>query len=68
MARTEVTEGWEEAVNYIDFSHSSRMAWSTINKLLAGPDTPLLPLSVPCLSKLHRFTNRDERGIQDGEP
>ena len=26
-------ERWEEAVNAIDFSHSSREAWSTINKL-----------------------------------
>ena len=26
-------EWWEEAVNFIDFSHSSRKAWRTINKL-----------------------------------
>jgi len=26
-------ERWEEAVNSIDFSHSSRKAWRTINKL-----------------------------------
>jgi len=26
-------EGWEEADNSIDFSHSSHKAWNTINKL-----------------------------------
>jgi len=64
MARTEVTEGWEEAVNYIDFSHSSRMAWSTINKLLAGPDTPLvcaLSQQTPSLHKSWR-TGHTRRG------
>jgi len=30
---TEEVEGWEEAVNSINFSHSSRKAWRTINKL-----------------------------------
>jgi len=30
----------EEAVNSIDFSHSSRKAWRTINNLLAGLDAP----------------------------
>jgi len=33
-------ERWEEAVNSIDFSHSSHKAWRTINKLLAGLDAP----------------------------
>ena len=32
-------ERWEEAVNSIDFSHSSRKAWSTINKLWKATST-----------------------------
>ena len=31
---------WEEAVNSIDFSHASRKAWRTINKLTGRSDTP----------------------------
>jgi len=34
-------ERWEEAVISVKFSHSSRQAWRTINKLLAGLDAPL---------------------------
>jgi len=37
----------EKAVNSIDFSHSSRKAWSTINKLTgrSGRSSPLCPVS-----------------------
>jgi len=40
-------ERWEEAVNSIDFSHSSRMAWRTINKLAgrSGRSSRLCPVS-----------------------
>ena len=40
-------ERWEEAVNSIDFSHSSRKAWSTINKLTgrSGRSSRLCPIS-----------------------
>ena len=39
-------ERWEEAVNSIDFSHSSRKAWSTINKLTgrSGRSSHLCPV------------------------
>ena len=40
-------EQWEEAVNSIDFSHSSRKAWRTINKLTgrSGRSSRLCPVS-----------------------
>jgi len=40
-------ERWEEAVNYIDFSHSIRKAWRTINKLTgrSGRSSRLRPVS-----------------------
>ena len=41
-------ERWEEAVNFIDFSHSSRKTWSTINKLTgrSGRSSRLCPISL----------------------
>ena len=40
-------EHWEEAVSSIDFSHSSRKAWSTINNLTgrSGRSSHLCPIS-----------------------
>ena len=40
-------ERWEEAVNSIDFSHSSRKAWRTIDKLTgrSGSSSGLCPVS-----------------------
>jgi len=40
-------ERWEEAVNSIDFSHSSRKAWSAINKLTgrSGRSSRFYPVS-----------------------
>ena len=40
-------ERWEEAVNSIDFSHSSRKAWRTINKLTgrSGRSSHVCPVS-----------------------
>jgi len=40
-------ERWEEAVNSIDLSHSSRKAWSTISKLTgrSGRSSRLCPVS-----------------------
>jgi len=40
-------ERWEEAVNSIDFLHSSRKAWSTINKLTgrSGRSSRVCPIS-----------------------
>jgi len=40
-------ERWEEAVNSIDFSHSSRKAWRTINKLIgrSGRSSHFCPIS-----------------------
>jgi len=35
-------ERWEEAVNSIDFSHSSRKEWSTINKLWKATSTRIV--------------------------
>jgi len=35
-------EGWEKAVNSIDFSHSSRWAWSTITKLKNSTSTHIV--------------------------
>ena len=39
---------WEEAVNSIDFSHSNRKAWSTINEFTGRSErsSPLYPVSV----------------------
>jgi len=39
-------ERWEEAVNSIDFSHSSRKAWRAINKLTgrSGRSSRLCPV------------------------
>ena len=53
-------ERWEKAVNSIDFSHSSRKAWSTINKL-----TRMTGRSFTSLGKLHRLATCEERGTQD---
>jgi len=41
-------ERWEETVNSIDFSHSSRKAWRTINKVTGrfGRSSRLCPVSV----------------------
>jgi len=40
-------ERWEEAINSIDFSHSSRKAWRTINKLTgrSGLSSRVCPVS-----------------------
>jgi len=40
-------ERWEETVNFFDFSHSSRKAWRTINKLTgkSGRSSRLCPVS-----------------------
>jgi len=40
-------ERWEEAVNSMDFSHSSRKAWRTINKLTgrSGRSSRVCPVS-----------------------
>ena len=54
-------ERWEEAVHSIDFLHSSRKAWSTINKL-TGKQIWTLLSPVPRLGKLHRLAAHDERG------
>jgi len=45
-------ERWEEAVNSIDFLHSSRKAWRTINKLTgrSGRSSHLYPLSANSIS------------------
>ena len=59
-------EWWEEAVNSIDLSHSSRKAWRTVNKLNWQVWTLLSP--VPRLGKLHRLATREERGTQDRGP
>jgi len=54
-------ERWEEAVNSIDFSHSNRKAWRTINKLQVW----MLLSPVPRLGKLHCLATRKARGTQD---
>jgi len=45
-------ERWEEAVNSIDFSHSSRKAWRTINKLTgrSGHSSRLCPVSATSIA------------------
>jgi len=45
--RQKKQERWEEAVNSIDFSHSSRKTWSAINKLTGryGHSSHLCPVS-----------------------
>jgi len=59
-------ERWEEAVNSIDFSHSSRKAWRTINKLTgrSGRSSRMCPVS----SKFHRLAIGEEWGTQDYRP
>ena len=55
-------ERWEEAVNSIDFSHSSRKAWRTINKLTgrSGRPSRLCPVSENSITP-----QLEERGTQD---
>ena len=45
-------ERWEEAVNSIDFSHSSRKGWRTINKLTgrSGRSSRICPVSANAIA------------------
>ena len=54
---------WEEAVNPINFSHSSRKAWRTINKLTGRSGCSFHQCSIS--GKLHRLATCEERGKQD---
>jgi len=62
---------WEEAVNSIDFSHSNRKAWSTINKLAgkSGRSSRLYPVSANSIpSQLvkngaHKTGSRESTGL-----
>jgi len=56
---------WEEAVNSIDFSHSSRKVWSTINKPTgrSGRSSRLCSVSSNSIA-----SNGEERGTRDRGP
>ena len=64
-------ERWEEAVNSIDFSHSSHKAWSTINKLASrsGRSSRLCPISANSIASqlvkngIHRTGGRESSGL-----
>jgi len=59
-------EHWEEAVNSIDFSHSSRKAWRTINKLTGRSGRSFLQCSVSAnsiTSQLVRRTGNTGLGV-----
>ena len=66
-------ERWEKAVNSIDFSHSSRKAWSTINKLTgrSGRSSPLCPVSANYIASqlakngAHRTGGRDSTRLNN---
>ena len=52
LSRIDQKEQWDEAVNSIDFSHSSRKAWSTINNLSrgSGHSSRLCPISAKSMA------------------
>jgi len=62
------TAWWEEAVNSIDFSDSSRETWSTTNKPTGRSGFWTLFPSVLRFSKLRTFTACEERGTRKKEP
>ena len=68
-------ERWEEAVNSIDFSHSSRKAWRTINKLTgrSGRFCPLCPVSANSIASqlrkngTHKSSDREPTRLVNKE-
>ena len=54
-------ERWEETVQGIDFSHSSRRAWRTFNRLTGRSAKPT---RLPCVCKCHCKTTLGEREVQ----
>ena len=68
-------ERWEEAVNSIDFSHSSRKAWRTINKLTgrSGRSSHVCPISANSIASqlvkngAHKTGNREPTGLVNKE-
>ena len=59
---------WEEAVNSIDFSHSSRKAWRTINKLTGrfGRSSHVCPVSTNSIA--WQFVKNGAHKTSDREP
>jgi len=68
-------ERWEEAVNSIDFSHSSRKAWRSINKLTgrSGPSSRLWSVTTNSIASqlvkngAHRTVDRESTRIVNKE-
>jgi len=61
-------ERWEKAVNSIDFSHSGRKAWRTINKLTgrSGRSSCLCPVSANSIAS--QLVNNGPHKTSDREP
>jgi len=61
-------ERWEEAVNSIDFSHSSRKAWRTINKLTgrSGRSSRVCPVSANSIAS--QSVKNEAHKTSDREP
>ena len=68
-------ERWEEAVNSIDFSHSSRKTWRTINKLIgrSGRSSRMCPVSVNSIASqlvkngAHKTSDREPTRLVNNE-
>ena len=59
-------ERWEEAVNSIDFFHSSRKAWRTINTLTGRSGRPVSANSIATQllkNGVHRTGDRESTGL-----
>ena len=64
------SERWTDTVESIDFTHSSRRAWQTINKLTgrSTTSTHTMPNTTPNHHKLHRLTAAEQRTVsQQGQ-
>jgi len=60
-------ERWEESVNSTDFSHSSRKAWRTINKLTgrSGRSSRLCPVSANSIASQLVKNGEHRTGIRE---
>jgi len=66
---------WEEAINSIDFLHSSRKAWKTINKLTgrSGRSSRVCPVSANSIASplvkngAHKTSDRESTRLVNKE-